>query len=75
MRTTRILFMLCGLFAAVPAWADMSGTYLGNGPGTTVMIQIVETSGGNFTGRYELKATTVEAEHSTTRSVRRLAST
>jgi hypothetical protein len=53
MRTTRILFILCGLFAAVPAWADMSGTYVGNGPGTTVMIQIVESSGGNFTGRYE----------------------
>src|SRR5258708_15896804 len=53
MRTTRILFILCGLFAAVPAWADMSGTYVGKGPGLAVMIQIVETSGGNFTGRYE----------------------
>jgi hypothetical protein len=53
MRTTRILFILCGLFAAVPAWADMSGTYVGKGPALAVMIQIVETSGGNFTGRYE----------------------
>ena len=31
----------------------MSGTYLGSGPSTTVMIQIVETCDGNFTGRYE----------------------
>ena len=53
MRATRILFMLCALFTAVPAWADMSGTYVGKGPTLAVMIQIVETSGGNFTGRYE----------------------
>jgi hypothetical protein len=53
MRTTRIPFILCGLLTAVPAWADMSGTYGGKGPALAVMIQIVETSGGNFTGRYE----------------------
>jgi len=55
-RTTRILFILCGLLTTVPAWADMSGTYMGKGPALAVMIQIVETSGGNFTGRYELVA-------------------
>lgn len=53
MRATRILFLLGGIFLAVPAWANMSGTYVGKGPTLAVMIQIVETSGGNFTGRYE----------------------
>ena len=31
----------------------MSGTYVGKSPALAAMIQIVETSGGNFTGRYE----------------------
>jgi hypothetical protein len=31
----------------------MSGTYVGKGPTLAVMVQIVETSGTNFTGRYE----------------------
>src|SRR5271166_1961767 len=43
---------LCGLIAT-PAWADMSGTYVGKGPALAVMIQIVETGGDSFTGRYE----------------------
>lgn len=53
MRATRVLFILCGLLAAMPAWADMSGTYVGKGPASAIMMQIVETSGGNFTGRFE----------------------
>jgi len=31
----------------------MSGTYVGKGPALAVMIQIVETGGDSFTGRYE----------------------
>jgi len=42
------LLVLCGI---TPAWADMSGTYIGKGPTLAVMVQIVETGGGNFTGR------------------------
>src|SRR5690242_14883386 len=42
------------MFAAGPAWADMSGTYVGRGPELVAMLQIVETSGGNLTGRYEV---------------------
>ena len=53
MRATRVLFILCGLLATMPAWADMSGTYVGKSPTSAIMIQIVETSGGNFTGRFE----------------------
>jgi hypothetical protein len=43
--------ILCGLIAT-PVRADMSGTYVGKGPTLAVMVQIVETGGGNFTGRY-----------------------
>jgi hypothetical protein len=53
MRPIRILPILCGTFLATPAWADMSGTYVGKGPNVAVMVQIVETAGSNFTGRYE----------------------
>jgi len=35
------------------SWIDMSGTYVGKGPNVAFMVQIAETSGGNFTGRYE----------------------
>ncbi|MGH7035727.1 MAG: hypothetical protein ACREFL_18505 [Stellaceae bacterium] len=31
----------------------MSGTYVANGPTETVLVQIVETGGGSFSGRYE----------------------
>lgn len=53
MRASRILFILCGLLSAIPAWADMSGTYVGKSPTLAMLLQIVETSGGNLTGRYE----------------------
>jgi hypothetical protein len=43
--------ILCGLIAT-PVRADMSGTYVGKGPTLAVMVQIVETGAGNFTGRY-----------------------
>ena len=45
-----ILLVIGGI---TPALADMSGTYVGKGPALAVMVQIVETGGGNFTGRYE----------------------
>jgi hypothetical protein len=45
--------ILCGLTVAGPARADMSGTYVGKGPNIAVLVQFVETSGGNLTGRYE----------------------
>ncbi len=32
MRVARILFILCGMFAALPARADMSGTYVSQCP-------------------------------------------
>src|SRR5271166_17106 len=51
-RVIHLTFWLifCGI---APAWADMSGTYVGKGQTVAVMVQIVETGGGNFTGRYE----------------------
>ena len=53
MRVVRILLTVCGLFTTMPAWAGMSGTYVGKGLNLAIMIQIVETGGGSFTGRYE----------------------
>jgi hypothetical protein len=53
MRAGRILLSLCCLFTTAFSWTDMSGTYVGKGPNLAVMVQIAETSGGNFTGRYE----------------------
>src|SRR5580704_16079167 len=53
MRATRIMIIVCGLLVVRPAWADLSGTYVGKSPTLAVMAQIVETSGGNLTGRYE----------------------
>jgi hypothetical protein len=53
MRTARILLGLCSLFTTAFSWTDMSGTYVGKGTNLAVMVQIVGTSGGNFTGRYE----------------------
>ena len=41
------------LFTTAFSWTNMSGTYVGKGPTLAVMVQLVETSGGNFTGRYE----------------------
>ena len=38
----------------VPASADgASGTYVGQGPYSAILMQIVETAGGQLTGRYE----------------------
>lgn len=53
MGMVRVLLSLCSLFMAAFSWTDMSGTYIGKGQNAAVMVQIVETSGGNFTGRYE----------------------
>lgn len=53
MQAARILLGLCSLFTTAFSWTDMSGTYIGKGPSLAVMVQIVETGGGSFTGRYE----------------------
>ena len=53
MWASRILLVLCGLLIARPVLADISGTYVGSGTGLAVMMQIVETSGGNLIGRYD----------------------
>jgi hypothetical protein len=54
MRAARILLIcVCCLFTTAFSWTDMSGTYIGKGPNLVVMVQIVETNGGSFTGRYE----------------------
>ena len=53
MRAARIIFIVCGIFAAGSARAEISGTYVGKGTNLAVMIQIVETGDGNLTGRYE----------------------
>jgi hypothetical protein len=36
-----------------PAWANISGTYVGSGPDIAVLLQVVETNGGQLSGRYE----------------------
>jgi hypothetical protein len=44
-----------GLIGVIsPAQADgISGTYVGQSPGRAYLVQIVETAGGQLTGRYE----------------------
>jgi hypothetical protein len=47
-------WLILGLVAAGPACADdISGTYVGSGAKGAFLIQIVETAGGQLTGRYE----------------------
>ncbi|MGA8611665.1 MAG: hypothetical protein WB760_08075 [Xanthobacteraceae bacterium] len=47
-------WLILGVVAAGPAYADdISGTYVGTGANSAFLIQIVETSGGQLTGRYE----------------------
>ena len=47
-------WFLVGLVAASPAYADgISGTYVGKGNYSAFLVQIVETAGGQLTGRYE----------------------
>jgi hypothetical protein len=36
-----------------PAGATISGTYVGSGPDIAVLMQLVETNGGQLSGRYE----------------------
>jgi hypothetical protein len=47
-------WLLLGLLAASPAYADgISGTYVGQGANGAFLVQIVETAGGQVTGRFE----------------------
>jgi len=47
-------WFVAGLLATTPAYADgISGTYVGKGSNGAFLIQIVETTGGQLTGRYE----------------------
>ena len=43
----------CAITAAVAHAADVSGTYVGNAPNSSVMLQLVQTHGGNVIGRFE----------------------
>lgn len=56
-RTTRRLlrrWFAAGLLATTPVYADgISGTYVGTGAKSAFLVQIVETTGGQLTGRYE----------------------
>jgi hypothetical protein len=48
------LLLVWGLAAASPAYADgISGTYVGIEANGAFLVQIVETTGGQLTGRYE----------------------
>ena len=50
----RWLVTVLGLIAVGPAYADdISGTYVGAGDNSAFLIQIVQTAGGQLTGRYE----------------------
>jgi hypothetical protein len=50
----RWLWLSLSLVAATPANADgISGTYVGQGSGSAFPVQIVQTLGGQLTGRYE----------------------
>ncbi len=44
-----------GLMGLVsPAWAEgISGTYVGAGSNSAFLVQVVEATGGQLTGRYE----------------------
>ena len=47
-------WIILGPVAASPAYADgISGTYVGKGSNSAFMVQVVETTGGQLTGRYE----------------------
>jgi hypothetical protein len=47
-------WVIMGLVLAGPAHAGgISGTYVGNGSNSAFFVQIVETAGGQLTGRYE----------------------
>jgi hypothetical protein len=47
-------WFVAGLVAATPAYADgISGTYVGKGSSSAFLVEIVETAGGQLTGRYE----------------------
>ena len=47
-------WFVAGLLAATPAYADgISGTYVGKGSNSAFLVEIVETAGGQLTGRYE----------------------
>ena len=47
-------WIICGLAAISPAHADgISGTYVGKGPNSVSLVQVVETAGGQLAGRYE----------------------
>lgn len=41
------------VFLSSSAGATVSGTYVGSGPGIAVLLQLVETNGGQLSGRYE----------------------
>jgi len=46
--------LLLGLVSTIPAYADgISGTYVAKGSNSAFLVQIVETAGGQLTGRYE----------------------
>jgi hypothetical protein len=50
----RSLWLVVGLVSATPAGADgISGTYIGTGANSAFLVQLVETPGGQVTGRYE----------------------
>lgn len=50
----RRLPLLFALVSAIPAYADgISGTYVAKGSNSAFLVQIVETAGGQLTGRYE----------------------
>jgi hypothetical protein len=47
-------WLVAVLLATTPAYADgISGTYVGKGNYSAFLVQIVETAGGQLTGRYE----------------------
>ncbi len=47
-------WLILGSVAASPAYAgDISGTYVGTGSNSAFLVEIVETTGGQLTGRYE----------------------
>ena len=47
----RCLWLAFGFLATGPAYAEgISGTYVGQGPNSAFLVQIVETAGGQLTG-------------------------
>ena len=54
MRVLPYWIIALGLVGASPAYADgISGTYVARGADSAFLVQIVETAGGQLTGRYE----------------------